>query len=128
MPTSQATMPVEELKIDPSMNYHGEPILPKDEPIDWENLPMPTFNFSIPTKKRQVRKKPKPTLQFKSVSKPKPTVNKDDLMYICDIKEFSDINLYLDELDEVRGIFVNNRLPERLVSKYKGNTERTWPF
>ena len=110
------------------MNFYCEPIQPKDEPIDWDNLPMPSFNFSIPTKKRKTRK-PKPTLApRKNISKPKPTVNKDDMMYICDIKEFTDINLYLDELDEVRGIFGNNKLPERLVFRYKGNVERIWPL
>ena len=127
-PASQATKPVEEFRVDPSMNYHGEPILPKDEPIDWDNLPMPSFNFPIPTKKGQTRK-PKTTLApRKNISKPKPTIKKDDYVYICDIKEFSDINLYLDELEEVRDIFGNNKLPERLVFRYKVGKEMTWPF
>ena len=49
-------------------------------------------------------------------------------MYLCDIKEFSDLNLYLDELDEVRGIDAYRSLPERLVFKYKGGKEIQWPL
>ena len=41
-------------------------------------------------------------LKSKSVVKAQSKVNKGDYMYLCDIKEFSDLNLYLDELDEVR--------------------------
>ncbi|KAL8124021.1 hypothetical protein AgCh_011867 [Apium graveolens] len=67
-------------------------------------------------------------IKSKASSKPKPTVNKGDQQFIYDIKEFSDINLYLDELDEVRGIDAYNRLPERLVFRYKGGKEMTWPL
>ena len=49
-------------------------------------------------------------------------------MYFCDIKEFSDLNLYLDELDEVRSIDTYRNLPERLVFKYKGGKEIVWPL
>ena len=49
-------------------------------------------------------------------------------MYICDIKEFSELNLFLDELEEVRGIDAHKQLPERLVFRYKANVERTWPL
>ena len=130
VPTVETTASAAELKVYPEINFHGEPIQPKDEPIDWDSLPVPDLNLPMPSKKRSVRKKAKPILvPAKVISKPqKPTVNKNDQLYICDIKEYSDIELYLDELDEVRGIFANNRLPERLTFRYKGGSERTWPF
>ena len=68
------------------------------------------------------------TFRSKTLTKSQPTVNKGDLLYICDIKEFSEINLYLDELEEVRGIDARRHLPERLVFKYKGGKEVTWPL
>ena len=55
------------------------------------------------------------SLRSKALTKSQPIVNKRDLMYIYDIKEFSDLNLYLDELEEVRGIDAYRYLPERLV-------------
>ena len=96
-----------------------------------ENIQIPNFESLIPTKKRSLKKKKvKPTLiPSKPISKPqKPTVNKYDQVHICDIKEFSDIELFLDEIDEVRGIASNARLPERLTFRYKGGTEITWPL
>ena len=62
------------------------------------------------------------------MTKPKPIVNKGDQLFICDIKEFSYINLYLDELEEVRAIDAHKKLPERLVFSYKGGKEMTWPL
>ena len=34
----------------------------------------------------------------------------------------------MDELEDVRGIGAYRQLPERLVFKYKGNVEKTWPL
>lgn len=62
MPINQTIIPEAELKVDPGMNFHGEPIQPKDEPIDWKKMSMLAFNLPILAKKRQVRRKPKPTL------------------------------------------------------------------
>ena len=62
-------------------------------------------------------------LKSKSLVKTQSKVNKGDYMYLCDINEFSDLNLYLDELEEVRGIDAYRNLPERLVFKYKGGKE-----
>ncbi|KAL8098546.1 hypothetical protein AgCh_031358 [Apium graveolens] len=113
--------------------FHGEPIIPMDELIDWDSLPIPELNlphFMKPkkTKTRAVKKVKPSTLRSKSLTKAQPKVNKGDIMYICDIKEFSDLNLYLDELEEVRGIDAYRNLPERLVFKYKGGKEIQWPL
>ena len=134
--TTQTSMPSvahEEFKIDPSKNFHGEPIIPKDEPIDWDSLLIPELNlphFMKPkkTKTRAVKKVKPSTLRSKSLTKAQTKVNKGDIMYICDIKEFSDLNLYLDELEELRGIYAYRNLPERLVFKYKAGKEMTWPL
>ena len=49
--TTQASKPsvvFEDIKVvDPYRNIHGEPIVPKAEPIDWESLPIPDFNLPI---------------------------------------------------------------------------------
>ena len=85
----------------------------------------------MPNQERQKKavKMVKPIkLQSKSVAKPKPIINKGDQLFICDIKEFSDINLYLEEIDEVRAIDAYRHLPERLVFRYKGGREMTWPL
>ena len=67
-------------------------------------------------------------LKSKSVVKAQPKVNWGDYLYLCDIKEFSDLNLYLDELDEVRAIDAYRNLPKRLVFKYKGGRKIQWPL
>ena len=131
--TSKPSVVFEEFKVvDPTRNINGEPIIPKDEPVDWDSLPIPELNLPIfKTKKTNTRasKKVKPvSLKSKALTKSQPTVNKRDLMYMCDIKEFSDLNLYLDELEEVRRIDAYRHLPERLVFKYKGGKEMTWPL
>ncbi|KAL8103767.1 hypothetical protein AgCh_028099 [Apium graveolens] len=131
--TSKPSVVHEEFKVDPAKNFHGEPIIPKDEAIDWESLPIPELNLPIfnkpkKTKIRAAKKVKHVTLRTKTLAKTQTTVNKGDLLYICDIKEFSKINLYLDELEEVRGIDDHRHLPERLVFKYKGWKEITWPL
>ncbi|KAL8124235.1 hypothetical protein AgCh_012030 [Apium graveolens] len=122
-----------EFKIYPDIIFHGEPVIPKDEPVDWESLPLPDLNIPIQTKPRKTKKraikKVKPIrLESKALVKPKLTINKGDQLFICDIKEFSDINLYLDELEEARSIDAYKHLPKRLVFKYKGERELTWPL
>ncbi|KAL8114648.1 hypothetical protein AgCh_021492 [Apium graveolens] len=102
-------------------------------PIEWDNIPIPDFSLPIlskpkRTKSRAVKKVKLSPLKSKSVVKVQPKVNKGDYLYLCDIKEFSDLNLYLDELDEVRGIDAYRNLPERLVFKYKRGKEIQWPL
>ncbi|KAL8108799.1 hypothetical protein AgCh_025042 [Apium graveolens] len=135
--TTQASKPsvvFEDIRVaDPYKNIHGEPILPKDEPIEWENIPIPDFNLPIlrkpkRTKSRAVKKVKLSPLKSKSQVKAQSKVSKEDYLYLCDIKEFSDLNLYLDELDEVRGIDAYRNLPERLMFKYKGGKEIQWPL
>ncbi|KAL8092156.1 hypothetical protein AgCh_034450 [Apium graveolens] len=113
------------------MFFDIKPIL-KDEPVDWDSLPIPEPNFPIfktkETKKRASKKVNPLILRSKTPIKSKSTVNRGDMLYICDIREFSDINLYLDKLEEVRGIDAHRYLPERLVFKYKGGREIIWPL
>lgn len=40
--------------------------------------------------------------------------DKDSVIYQADIEEYSDLNLYLDEIDEVWGLDATPRLPERI--------------
>lgn len=54
--------------------------------------------------------------------------NKDDYLYKADIQEYSDMDLYLDELLEVRGIDRHKNLPERLMFVYRGGVKRPWPL
>ncbi|KAL8114359.1 hypothetical protein AgCh_021280 [Apium graveolens] len=95
--SSQSAIPTleeAEFKVDPNITFHGEPVIPKDEPIDWDSLSLPDLNIPIyakprKTKKRVVRMVKDVKLQSKSMAKPKPIVNKGDQLFICDIKEFS---------------------------------------
>ncbi|KAK1356625.1 hypothetical protein POM88_049881 [Heracleum sosnowskyi] len=52
--------------------------------------------------------------------------SKDDYLYQADIQEYSEMDLFLDEITEVRGIDRYKHLPERLVFLYKSGVERTW--
>ncbi|KAL8148041.1 hypothetical protein AgCh_005398 [Apium graveolens] len=121
--TSQLAIPIleeAEFKVDPNITFHDEPVIPNDKPIDWDSLPLPDLNIPIYAKPKKIKKRAvmmvKPVkLQSKLVAKPKPIVNKPDQLFICDIKEFSDINLYIEEIDEVRAIDAYRNLPERLV-------------
>ncbi|KAL8105366.1 hypothetical protein AgCh_029239 [Apium graveolens] len=36
-----------EFKVDPNITFHGEPVIPKDEPVDWDSLPLPDLNIPI---------------------------------------------------------------------------------
>ncbi|KAL8148766.1 hypothetical protein AgCh_005941 [Apium graveolens] len=46
--TSKPSVVFEEFKVvDPTRNIHGEPIVPKDEPVDWDILPIPELNLPI---------------------------------------------------------------------------------
>ncbi|KAL8107131.1 hypothetical protein AgCh_023793 [Apium graveolens] len=98
-----------EFKVDPNITFHGEPVISTNEPIDWDNLPLLDLNIPIYAKPRKIKKRVvkmvKPVkLQSKLVAKPKPIVNKGDQLFICDIKEFSNINLYLEEINDVKAI------------------------
>ncbi|KAL8088859.1 hypothetical protein AgCh_038574 [Apium graveolens] len=114
--TTQASKPsviFEDIKVvDPYRNIHGEPIVPKDEPVEWENIQIPDFYLPIlnkprRTKSRAVKKVKLSPLKSKSLVKAQSKVN---------------------ELDEVRGIDAYRNLPERLVFKYKGGKEIQWPL
>ncbi|KAL8088330.1 hypothetical protein AgCh_038199 [Apium graveolens] len=59
--TSKPSKVQDEFKVDPTKNFHGEPIVPKDEPIDWDSLPLPDLNLPIfnklkKTKTRAIKK------------------------------------------------------------------------
>ncbi|KAL8089554.1 hypothetical protein AgCh_039139 [Apium graveolens] len=146
--TTQASKPsvvFENMKVvDPYRNIHGEPIVPKDEPIEWENIPIPDFNLPIlskpkRTKSRAVKKVKLSPLKSKSLVKAQSKANKGDYLYLCDIKEFSYLNLYLDDLDEknfgfnvtarrvvlkkieeLRSVRAKDALPKTLIIPYTG--------
>ena len=48
--TSQSVLPTvkeAEFKIDPNITFHGDHVVPKEEPIEWDNLPLPDLNLPI---------------------------------------------------------------------------------
>lgn len=49
-------------------------------------------------------------------------------MYLADIDEYSDINLYLYEIHEVVSLDATTRLHEGLVFNYKGGSSKQWPL
>ena len=113
--------------IHPHVNCHDEPIMPKEEPIDLENIPIPAF---------LVQETPKPRKKVKSVAKrmanppkpPKEPENPDDYLVNANIEEISELELELDDLQEVRGIEATSKLPERLIFSYKSKSDGTWPL
>lgn len=52
--------------------------------------------------------------------------NKDDYLYITNIEEFSELDLQLDDIHEVKGIYQISRLPEKLVFAYKNKGNVNW--
>ena len=54
--------------------------------------------------------------------------NKDDYLFIANIEDFSELDIHLDDLLEVRGIDSTSRLLERLVFVYKISTDVIWPL
>ncbi|KAK1387210.1 hypothetical protein POM88_015388 [Heracleum sosnowskyi] len=111
--------------------FHGTPIELKDEPIEFGNLVFPKIILEAEKKKkREPRKKVlKGPIKLHYVPQiVKPIENTDDYLYKADIQEYSDLNLFLDELIEVRGIDKYKNMPERLMFVYKGGVERPWPL
>ncbi|KAK1372213.1 hypothetical protein POM88_028406 [Heracleum sosnowskyi] len=121
----------EKLACDPEhpVNYHDQPIQPKEEQIELDEANFPKFLFEMDAKKkaRQRAVKAKPVFVRRQQVE-KPPINTEDFMYIADIREESSLNINLDDLVEVRGIAVSHKLPERLVFVYKGGREQTWPL
>jgi hypothetical protein len=119
------------LACDPAhpVNFHEQPIMPKEEPIEFDEAYFPKFllekDQQMKTKKRIV--KAKPILVRESQSQ-KPPANPEDCMYIADIREESSLHLDLDNLVEVKGIAASQKLPERLVFTFKGGREQVWPL
>ncbi|MGI4673504.1 hypothetical protein ACR2XN_28975, partial [Klebsiella pneumoniae] len=58
----------------------------------------------------------------------KDTLKKETEIHIADIEEISNVNLFLDEVDEIRGVKETARLPDRLIFSYKGGNEVTRPM
>ncbi|KAK1397851.1 hypothetical protein POM88_007714 [Heracleum sosnowskyi] len=119
------------LACDPAhpVNFHDQPIMPKEEPIEFDEAYFPKFLFEkdqpMKTKKRAVKAKP---VFVRKPQSQKPPTNPEDCMYIADIREESSLHLDLDNLVEVRGIAASQKLPERLVFTYKGGREQIWPL
>ncbi|KAK1383848.1 hypothetical protein POM88_021583 [Heracleum sosnowskyi] len=125
--------PVSEVKLscDPNhpVNFHDQPIEPKEEPIEFDEANFPKFLFEMDPKKKSKQRatKAKPFL-IRRPQAEKPYTNPEDCMYIADIREESSLHLDLDNLVEVRGIAASQKLPERLVFIFKGGREQVWPL
>ncbi|KAK1383944.1 hypothetical protein POM88_021679 [Heracleum sosnowskyi] len=125
-------LPLEgKLACDPAhpVNFHDQPIMPKEEPLEFDEAYFPKFLFekdqSIKTKKRVVKAKP---VFVRKPQPQKPPANPEDCMYIADIREESRLHLDIDNLVEVRDIAASQKLPERLVFIFKGGREQVWPL
>ena len=118
--------------INPSVNFHEEKIVPKEEPVEFDKIEVPKFLLESTQKKRtsrkQILKGPILVSKVPSIVKQSAVENKEDYIYQAEIEEYSGINLFLDEVSEVRGIDKFNHLPERLAFVYKGGKQRTWPL
>lgn len=115
----------------PFQNRHGEPIQPKDEPIEfhWEDFNLPNLNIPIYKEKKKRQSKPKFTLPSLRINQPAPKPsNKDDRVYIADIKEFGALDLHMSKVDEVKALPATERLPDRLMFCYKGGGNSQWPL
>ncbi|KAK1365850.1 hypothetical protein POM88_041411 [Heracleum sosnowskyi] len=134
--TSAHQIPVDlphegKLACDPAhlVNFHDQPIIPKEEPLEFDEAYFPKFLFEkdqqMKTKKRAVKAKP---VFVRKPQPQKPPANPEDCMYIADIREESSLHLDLDNLVEVRGIAASQKLPERLVFTFKGGREQVWPL
>ncbi|KAK1355815.1 hypothetical protein POM88_049071 [Heracleum sosnowskyi] len=109
-------LPIEgKLACDPAhpVNYHDQPIMPKEEPIEFDEAYFPKFLFEKdqPTKSKKRAVKAKPVFVRKPQPQ-KPPANPEDCMYIADIREESSLHLDLDNQVEVRGIAASQKLPE----------------
>lgn len=106
----------------------------KPEPMkfdfDINSLEFSKFRISLERKKtRRTRKPPARLIQILEVPQiAKEPSKKDTEIYVVDIEEFSDVNLFLDELSEVRCMGPSARLPGRLVFTYKGRNEPCTKF
>ncbi|KAL1826371.1 hypothetical protein ACET3Z_004783 [Daucus carota] len=98
VPISKPSSPIKDTTVlHPDVNFHDEPIMPKEEPIDLDNIPIPAF---------LVEETPKPKKKVKTVAKkmanpPKPQKepeNPDDYLVIANIEEISELELELDDL------------------------------
>ncbi|KAL1811248.1 hypothetical protein ACET3Z_021313 [Daucus carota] len=127
-PISKPSSPIKDTTVvHPDVNFHDEPIMPKEEPIDLEDIPIPAF---------LVQESSKPKKKVKSVAKrianppkpPKEPENPDDYLIIANIEEISELDLELDDLQGVRGIEATSKLPERLVFSYKNKGDVIWPL
>ncbi|KAK1372514.1 hypothetical protein POM88_028707 [Heracleum sosnowskyi] len=134
--TSAHQIPVDlphegKLACDPAhpVNFHDQPIMPKEEPLEFDEAYFPKFLFEkdqpMKTKKRAVKANP---VFVRKPQPQKPPANPEDCMYIADIREESSLHLDLDNLVDVRGIAASQKLPERLVFTFKGGREQVWPL
>ena len=126
--TSKPSSPIiDTTVVHPDVNFHDEPIMPKEEPIDLENIPVPAFLFQESSKPKKKGK----TVAKKLENPPKPPKepeNEDDYLVIANIEEIFELELDLNDLHEVRGTEPTSKLPERLVLSYKSKGDVTWPL
>ena len=113
--SSKPSSPIKETTVmHPDVNFHDEPILPKEQPIDLNNILVPAFLIQETSKPKKKRK----SVEKKMANLPKPPKepeNADDYLVIAYIEEISELELDLNVLQEVRGIEPTSKLPERLI-------------
>lgn len=89
-------------KVIHDVNFHEEPILSKEELMDFDNIVLPKFLIPRELEKSR-RQKVSKVIQVSSVPQiMKEPSDKESFIYQFDIQEKSDINLYLKEIHKVK--------------------------
>lgn len=112
--------------------FNLEEVKPEQVEYDFDinSLVFPKYRLS-PDRPRARRSRKQPTTQIQIREVPqisKDTFKKETEIYIADIEEISNVNLFLDEVDEVNGVKATARLPDRLIFSYKGGNTVTRPL
>ena len=130
----QPTVPLPTTQTQTSIPYafNFEEIKPEPMEFDFDinSLVFPKYRLS-PDRPKTRRSRKQPTTQIQIAEVPqiaKEPSRKDTELYIADIEEQSNINLYLDDIIEMKGFGATTRMPERLTFLYKGGNEITWPL
>lgn len=82
------------------MNFHGDPIIPKEEPMNLDSIEVPSFLLKPQQKPKQKKriprkqpsKEPIQVARVPAIVKQPILENKDDFIYQADIEEYSSIS------------------------------------
>lgn len=97
----------------PTFNWENIKPKPMEFDFDINSLNFPKIRVSSERKRTRTRKQPTRSIQITEVPQvAKEPSKKDTKLFIADIEEYSSINLFLDDVDEVFAIGPTTWLPE----------------